>query len=205
MKKMWFGLLAVCVLGSASAVSASDFKPYIGLGTGMFHLKYSENRAAGSLGMTTSTWGTFLNAGVQYKQYIGAEIRAGLTGSGSSTFPINTIGNALPLDLKIGVNNYFSYLLKPQYPVTDQFKVYGIFGGTAAKFETSSNSGVQLKNSTWKTGVSYGLGLEYQFRLKGSVAVEWIEYWSDVDLGIANGARSKASMRGISVMVNKSF
>ncbi|OIO72542.1 MAG: hypothetical protein AUJ56_01275 [Zetaproteobacteria bacterium CG1_02_49_23] len=205
MKKTWFSFLVVCFLGGVSAADANDFKPYIGLGAGMFQLKYSENGPTGSLGMTKSTWGTFLNAGVQYKQYIGAELRTGLTGSGTATFPVNTIGNAAPIDLKIGVNSYISYLLKPQYPVTDQFKVYGIFGGTAAKFETTSTIGVQLKNSTWKTGVTYGLGLEYQFRLKGSVAVEWVEYWSDIDLGLANGSRSNASMRGVSVMVNKSF
>jgi len=194
----------MCFLGGGSAASANDFKPYIGLGVGMFQLKYSENSPQGSYGMSTATWGTFLNAGVQYKKYIGVELRGGLTGSGSADFPANTAGYALPLNVKIGVNNYFSYLLKPQYPVTDRLKAYGLFGGTAVKFDTiESSGGVQHRNVPWKTGVTYGLGLEYQFRLNGSLAVEWVEYLSGVDL--ANGSYGKVSMRGLSVMVNKSF
>jgi len=170
----------------------------------MFHLKYSEVRATSSIGMNKSTWGTFLNTGIQYKKYIGVELRAGLTGSGSAGFPANTLGYTLPVNLKIGTNAFFSYLLKPQFPVTDQFKVYGLFGGTAARFEaTTSSGGVQRLNTPWKTGVTYGLGLEYQFRLKGSLAIEWVEYLSEVEH--ANGPESKASMRGISFIVNKSF
>lgn len=197
--------MVICLLGSGSVAFAGDLKTYIGLGGGLFHLNYEENGPQGSIGLNKSTWGTFLTAGAQYKQYIGAELRAGLTGDVQSTFPANAYGNANPFDLKLGVNSFFSYFLKPQYPISDQLKVYGILGGTAGNFKTTSNNGVQLRTSTWKTGVTYGLGLEYQFRLKGSIAVEWLEYWSAVDLGIANGAFSKASMRGVSVMVNRSF
>ncbi|WP_370465504.1 outer membrane beta-barrel protein [Mariprofundus sp. NF] len=195
---MWFSLLMVCFLGCISVASANDLKPYIGLGTGLFHLKYTENRATSNIGMNQSTWGTFLNAGVQYKKYIGAELRGGLTGGGSASFP----ANIPPESLKVRADAFFSYLLKPQFPVSDQLKVYGIFGGTAVKYEAIKSSG-GINHVPWKTGVTYGLGLEYQFRLTGSLAIEWIEYLSAVQH--ASGPGSQASMRGISVIVNKSF
>ncbi|WP_176957985.1 outer membrane beta-barrel protein [Mariprofundus sp. KV] len=198
MKKAWFSFLVVCFLGGVSAADANDFKPYIGLGAGLFHLKYTEDRAASNIGMNQSTWGTFLNAGVQYKKYIGLELRGGLTGGGSASFP----ANVPPEFLKVRADAFFSYLLKPQFPVSDQLKVYGVFGGTAVKYEAIKSSG-GIQHVPWKTGVTYGLGLEYQFRLKGSLAIEWVEYLSAVQH--ASGRGSEASMRGISFIVNKSF
>lgn len=188
-----------------SAADAEDFKTYMGLSAGMFKVKYAENNAQGSLLLDKWTWGTFLTAGAQYKNHLAAELRLGTIGRTGHNFPANIIGNAQPFDLTIGNDIFISYLAKPMYPISDLYRIYGIFGGTAGKFYTHSSAGVLLGQSTWKTGVTYGLGLEYQFRLKGSVAIEWVEYWSDVTLGMANGAISNASMRGVSMTVNKSF
>jgi len=80
------------------------------------------------------------------------------------------------------MDNCFSYLIKPKDPVMERYKCYGLFGGTAAKFSLLRNSGVGLISQNYKTGFTYGLGLEYQFRLNGSLAIEWIEYWTEVPM-----------------------
>jgi len=205
LKKVCFGILALCFLGSATTAAAAELKPYLGLGVGSFNVKYSERTPLGNLDMSGETWGAFLKGGVQYGDYVGMELRAGTTGNVSSLFPPNTIGNAAPLDLKIGSEYQLSYLFKPQYPVKERLSVYALLGGTMAKFLTKSSGGVQQSASTWKTGFTYGLGLEYQFRLNGSLAIEWVQYWTDVDMAITNAGRSKASIRGASLLVNKFF
>lgn len=205
MKKTYFGLLVLCFLGSATTAAAAELKYSLGLGVGSFNVKYSEQGPQGNLGLSGETWGSFLKGGVQYGDYVGLELRTGLSGKVDGSFPANTIGNAQPFNLKIGSEYFLSYLFKPQYPVMDRLSVYGLLGGTVAKFMTQSNIGVQQKGSTVATGFTYGLGLEYQFRLNGSLAVEWVQYWDETDLAITSNGTSKASMRGASVMVNKFF
>ena len=202
MKTTWLGLLLLGLLAGVSTSSANDFKPYIGLAAGTFNLKYTQNKPQGTVGTNKWTWGTFLKAGVNYRDYIGLELRSGLTGRVSEIIPANAVGNARPVNLSIGADGFFSYLIKPQYPIADLYKVYGVFGGTVARFRVRGSSGVGLVSSTWKSGFTYGLGMEYKFRLKGSLAIEWVEYWSDVPMWIGARTTSKASIRGVSVMVN---
>ena len=206
MKKSWFALLAVWLLGSTSASMASDFKPYIGLAAGTFQLKYTQNSGARSAGLSEWTAGGFVKAGVEYGDYIGVEIRTGMTGRVHNTVPANLWGNPLPVQLSTGIDNFFSYLIKPQYPFADRYKVYGLIGGTAAIFDVGGDGkNIGVASSRLKTGFTYGLGLEYQFRLNGSLGIEWVEYWSDVAMSTGGNFTSKASIRGLSVMVNKSF
>jgi len=205
-KKSWFALLAVCLLGSTSASMAGDFKPYIGLAAGTFNLKYSQNHGANSAGLNEWTVGGFLKGGVDYGDYIGLELRIGMTGRTHNTVAANTNANPLPVKLTIGADTFVSYLIKPQYPFMERYRLYGLLGGTAANFHLYGDGrGVGVSSSKVKTGFTYGLGLEYQFRLNGSLGIEWVEYWSDVPMQVSPSFASKASIRGLSVMVNKSF
>ena len=200
-----FILLALGLLISSSHVYAMEMTPYVGLSTGFYHLKYSQNGAAGTLGMSGTTFGAEVKGGIQFGSYVGLELKVGKTGRISQNFPPGVIGNAWPLNLKVGTDVYISYLLKPQYEVKDRLKLYALLGGTGARFQTSSSSGNYLQHATWKTGFSYGLGVEYMFRMNGSICLEFIQHWSAIQLGAALNTTSQASMRAMTISVNKYF
>jgi len=189
----------------AAMVEAGDFTPYIGIGGGVFSTKYAEQGALGGLVLDKTTWGSFIKAGVDYQQYMGLELRSGLTGSISDTFPAGTLGSITPIDLKVKTTNFISYFAKVQYPVSRSFRVYALLGGTAGRFKVTSSRGLRGAATTWKSAFSYGAGAEYKFRSKGSIGIEWIQYWNDVPLAIVSNTTSKASMYGVSLMINKYF
>jgi len=197
--------LAFFLLGGVLPAEAGDLTPYIGVGGGVFGAKYAEQGVLGGLELSKTTWGTFIKAGVDYQQYMGLELRTGLSGSVSTIFPAGTIGSIRPIDLKIQTTNFVSYFAKFQYPVSQRFKVYGLLGGTAGRFKIESGRGLRGAIVTWKSAISYGAGAEYKFRSKGSIGVEWVQYWNDVPLSIVSNTTSKASLYGASIMVNKFF
>jgi len=197
--------LVLFLFSGALRAEADDLTPYVGVGGGLFGAKYSEQGALGSLVLSKKTWGGFIKAGVDYQQYMGAELRTGLSGSVSTVFPAGTIGSATPIDLEIQTTNFISYLFKFQYPVSRKFRIYGLVGGTAGRFQIASARGLRGAITTWKSAFSYGGGAEYKFRSKGSIGVEWVQYWKNVPLSIVSNATSKASLYGASVMVNKFF
>jgi len=205
LNKRMAAFLVLFLLNTAAPVEAGDFTPYVGIGGGVFSTKYAEQGALGGLVLDKTTWGSFIKAGVDYQQYMGIELRTGLTGSASNTFPAGTIGSITPIDLKVQTTNFISYFAKFQYPVTQKLRVYAILGGTAGRFKVTSSRGLRGSAVTWKSSISYGGGAEFKFRSKGSISAEWIQYWNDVPLAIAAGATSKASMYGASFMVNKYF
>jgi len=197
--------LAFFLVNGAVSVEAGDFTPYIGVGGGVFGAKYAEQGVLGGLELSKTTWGTFIKAGVDYQQYMGLELRTGLTGSVSNVFPAGTIGSITPVDLKIQTTNFISYFAKLQFPASQKFRVYGLLGGTAGRFKVTSSRGLRGAITTWKSAFSYGAGAEYKFRSKGSIGVEWVQYWNHVPLSIVSNATSKASMYGASLMINKFF
>jgi len=197
--------LALFLCNAAITAEAGDFTLYIGVGGGVFSTEYSEQGSLGSLGLNKKTWGSFIKAGIDYQQYLGVEVRTGLSGSVATVFPAGTLGSSTPIDLNIQTTNFMSYFIKAQYPVIRQFNVYGLLGGTAGRFKINSSRGLRAASVTWKTSLSYGLGVEYKFRTKGSISAEWVQYWNRVPLQITSNATSKASMYGISIMINKFF
>jgi len=198
--------LALFLSNGAVMAEAGDFTPYVGIGGGVFGTKYAEQALLGGLELSKTTWGSFIKAGVDNQRYyFGIELRAGLTGSISNTFPAGTIGSITPIDLKVQTTNFISYFAKLQYPVSQNFRVYGLLGGTSGRFKVESKRGLRGSIVTWKSAISYGAGAEFKFRSKGSIGVEWVQYWSDVPLSIVSNATSKASMYGVSFMLNKFF
>jgi len=198
--------LSLFLVNGVVSAEAGDFTPYIGIGGGMFGVKYAEQGSLGGLELSKTTWGSFIKAGVDNQRYyFGVELRAGLAGSISNTFPAGTIGSITPIDLKVQTTNFISYFAKLQYPVSQSFRVYGLLGGTSGRFKVESRRGLRGSVVTWKSAISYGAGAEFRFRSKGSIGVEWVQYWSDVPLSIVTGATSKVSMYGASIMINKYF
>jgi len=192
-------------LFNGGLAAAGDLTPYIGVGGGVFGAKYAEQGVLGGLELSKTTWGGFIKAGVDFQQYMGLELRTGISGAVSTVLPAGTIGSIRPIGLEIQTTNFISYLAKAQFPVTRKFRIYGLLGGTAGRFQIASAGGLRGAVTTWKSAFSYGGGAEYKFRSKGSIGVEWVQYWRNVPLSIVSNATSKASLYGASVMVNKFF
>jgi len=86
--------------------------------------------------------GIIVRAGADYNQYIGLEARY-LKTLGSNTF---------------SETEHYGLYLKPQYHITQQANVYGLLG--YGKTTVDYTNGV-LHSSTSESGVSYGIGVEY--------------------------------------------
>ncbi|MBL4774863.1 MAG: porin family protein [Mariprofundus sp.] len=190
----------------AMVAHADDFITYVSVGGGQVVTEYAEAGLAGGVSMKKSTWGATIKAGVDIYKYTGIEVRTGITGKVNHNFPAGTLGSIPPLAMAVQVNNFVSYFAKLQFPINDQFKVYGLLGATSGRISVERNQGVGGALKGWKTALSYGAGLEYKFYSKGSIGLEWVQYWKNVALpAIPPSTSSKASFSGASLMVNQFF
>jgi len=89
-----------------------------------------------------STWGGIIRAGWEYNQYVGVEVRA----------------LRATLDSDWGETTHYGIYLKPQYPIGEQFNIYGLLGYGHTEIDTNC---VAINDSFKYDGFSYGIGLEY--------------------------------------------
>jgi len=89
-----------------------------------------------------STWGGIIRVGWEYNQYIGIEGRA----------------LKATLDSDWGETTHYGIFLKPQYPIGEQFNIYGLLG--YGHTEIDADCTAFTENFTYN-GFSYGIGLEY--------------------------------------------
>jgi len=199
-------ILALFLMQGGTAAYAGDVVPYVSIGGGQVVTEYVENGPSGGVSMKKSTWGTYIKAGVDLYQYTGFEVRGGITGRIQHDFPAGTLGSIPPLNVSAQVNGFVSYFAKLQYPITKSFKVYGLLGATTGHISVERNQGVGGALKGWKTDLSYGGGLEYKFRVRGSIGLEWVQYWKNANLTpIPPSTSSNASLSGLSLSINKFF
>lgn len=188
-----------------------QLKPYLGVGFGLFAIKYQLNDPlVGSFSQREPTWGAFIKGGLDINEYLGAELRVGTTGNPSASWgPGLPVGygfvTTVPSTVNTKIDNFFTYLAKLQYPV-ENGKIYLLLGGTTAKLNANlSLAGTTLgANYGTKTGFTYGIGGDWQVLPNTSFGIEWVEYWTDVTLSTA-GSTDKGSFRGLSIVWNQSF
>ncbi|MFQ5345819.1 MAG: porin family protein [Mariprofundus sp.] len=176
-------LIAMAAMVAMSGVAqAQDIKPYVGVGAGAFGLEYTEP----GFNQKSTTFGGFVKLGVDVNEYVGAELRLATTSKGSKSYPAGTLGGIVPFDFSLTGQSMISYLAKLQFPVAQDFRVYGLIGGTTGKLKRELSvpvGGRLINDSATKTGFSYGFGGEYFVADHVSVGGEWIQYWTDVNLG----------------------
>lgn len=170
---------------ATTSAYAQDMKPYVGIGLGTFTTDF------GSGFKSAAAFGGFLQGGVAFNQYIAAELRIGSVGS-------SKVSNTLTAKSKIGILT--SYLLKPQFPITEQASIYGLLGATTTKVTVSSAVGGPA--SATKTQVSFGAGLEYKVQNAVSIGAEYVQY-SNKASGTGTGTDTKVT--GISANLNYHF
>ncbi len=209
LKKVLFLMALFIAFFSAQTLHAQEqeIEVYYGaLGGGLYSVEYTESRTNSNMTVKEkSVPAGLLKAGVD-AQFWGAEVRLGLVGSASKSFPVNTIGSATPFSIDIQASPFFSYLGKLQYPFNDKFKAYILLGGTMANFSINpAGTTLLLKSSAVKTGFTYGLGASYKAHQDFSIDMEWIQYWTNVAMAVSGAGTSKASFGGFGLSVNKSF
>jgi len=174
------------LIAMSGVAQAQDFKPYAGFGVGAFGV---EEKVPG-LSQKSTTFGGYGKFGVDFSDYLGAELRIGATANGSKTYPAGTLAAANPtFDLTLTSDYFISYLGKIQLPVAEDFRVFALLGATTAKIKATSAVTSTAVNSATKTGFSYGVGGEYFFNDNMSVGGEWVQYLTDVNLSPVATAR----------------
>lgn len=167
-----------------------DIRPYAGIGFGAFGLKFKNPLVS----QTNRVFGGFGKFGVDIGDYLGAELRVGATSTGNKSYAVGVLGSTIPVDASLSDDYFISYLAKFQYPIVENSSqnplvVYVLVGGTTAKVRRKINISLptvgplSINDSTTKTGFSYGFGGEYYVGDTLSIGGEWMQYWTNVNLG----------------------
>ena len=144
---------------------------YMGLGLGASGIQYSEP----NLNLNFDGAMFILKLGYDFNEYLGAEFRIG--GTGADAQPVG----ASSVEMGAGFGSIF---LKPQLPINQDFRVYALAGMTNAAFNRKQTVGgvVVLDDTVTKNGFSYGVGAEYDISDNISFGLEWVQYWTDIEV-----------------------
>jgi len=179
MKRLLIAMAAMIVMSNVA--QAQDIKFYAGTGLGAFGL---ELKAPG-VSQKNTVFGGYAKFGADFNEFVGAELRIGTTANGSTSYPGGVI--------TLSGDSIFSYFLKLQYPVAQDFRLYGLIGGTTAKMAVKINAPLLglpvLQDSATQTGFSYGAGGEYFVSDQISIGAEWVQYWTNVNVGTSLDAK----------------
>lgn len=181
------GLALTLALGAVSA-QANEIKPYAGVGIGLFTTDFGYGVD------TPNEIGYFVRGGVDFHEFIGAELRFGAVTSG--TPELNGVASAGDTSK---VDWFVSYLLKPKATLGSNLEIYGLVGATTAKVTVNAPGLGIVRNST-KTMVSFGGGLQYGFNDMISAGVEYVQYTNKADV-----LQDKAKVSGFAATLNASF
>jgi len=166
------------LLALPSVASATDIKPYAGLGIGGYSIKTTTSG-------TQTAFGGFGQFGADIGDYFGAELRLGT----SSTTSYTTQGANVDLNLDYA----FSYLGKLRAPISESVHAYALLGGTTGqatgKIKTPgfvfASSGTNTL-VTKKTSFTVGGGLDFNIQDSLSIGAEYMRYYKDVSGFSAN-------------------
>ena len=78
----------------------------------------------------------------------------------------------------------WSIFLKPQYPMSDDFKVYALFGYGGVTMEPENNSIVNVDS----TGLQWGFGVDYRITERSSIFFDYTSLASGMEGLYYNGA-----------------
>lgn len=182
-KRYAFALLGMMVLPGVNA-QARDLQPYLGVGLGAFGLEVKDNSIPGvAFSQKNTVFGGFLKGGVDINDYIGAELRVGTTAQGSKAYAANALMPGSPaFTYSMKAQYFISYLAKLQYPVSPEFRLYAMLGGTTARLKNNiSVPGLTtVPGAVTKTGFSFGAGGDYAIDDQFSLGAEWMQYLTNV-------------------------
>lgn len=151
MKRWIIAAVAALTMGATSAY-ATD--PYIGIGVGGFNIDTGVQKKMAA--------GEYLMVGDNFSQYMGGEVRIGTSG--------RTNDDKLGLP-QAKIDYFVAAYAKPKYDVNENFMVYGLLGVAMVR-SSYSVPGALLQKKT-RTGIAYGLGVDYRYNDAFSFGGEW--------------------------------
>ncbi len=194
--------LSVAHAGSGVDGMDLDLSPYVGVGIGAFGLEYKDSTGS----QNNTVFGGYGKVGIDIGYYLGAELRVGMTGTGTTAQTDGVFGGAAG-DNKLTSDYFISYLGKIQVPVTAELTPYALIGATTVKFKDTAAG--KAASSQTATGFSYGFGADYNLGNHLSINGEWMQYLTNVSLGNFQTAfgstSSKAKMWGATASLNCHF
>jgi len=185
MRKLGLSLvmLVFALLGLIQTAQAIEFQPYVGGGLGHVLMNIEVDGVRSD--RPDSTFGGYASIGFDYGEYVGGELRIGTTGTAS--FAVGGI------NFDTSVDWFLSYLAKLQFPVSEQFKIFTMAGGTTTSVTTTIttpgllfiNTGTNNISQTMTNG-SFGAGADFQTGDQWEVGIEVMLYASGFSTLTAN-------------------
>lgn len=143
-----------CAMVFAWTTGASASEPYVGVGLGMYNINTGINKK--------STFGEYLQLGDDFSDYLGGEVRIGAS---SKTSGATTAAPAAKMDWMA------AFYLKPRYEFSSDLMAYGLIGLGTIRASFYPTGGA--KQSKTRSGLGYGLGLQYRVSDQFSLGGEW--------------------------------
>jgi opacity protein-like surface antigen len=213
MKKLTLSLTTILAM-STFAVAGGDIAPvepvvetpmvmeapantgfYLGLAYGYEKLKIE--RAGGGSLVNEKFGSIMVDAGYKFNQYVAVE---GRYWSGINSNNDLAWRSGLPADITVDA---WGIYLKPMYPVSSAFNIYGLVGyGSADATYDLPNAGSITSDST--DGFSWGIGADYAITNNWSV---FVDYTSVIDGESGNTDRidTDDSLSTVNIGVNYQF
>jgi len=213
MKKLTLSLITVLAT-STFAVAGGDIEPvepmvpsivveeapistgglYLGIGYG--YEKLTIDRASGGNLIDEQFGSVMLDAGYKFNQYLAVEGRywAGINSSNELAWR-----SGLPSDITVDA---WGVYLKPMFPVSNDFSIYGLVGYGSAEATYEPNNISITSDSV--SGVSWGVGAE--FAVTNNWAI-FVDYTSIIDGEDGNTDRiiTEDSLDTVNIGVNYQF
>ncbi|MBF0282729.1 MAG: porin family protein [Zetaproteobacteria bacterium] len=177
MKMIRAGLILSAVVGVTVSAQAAEIKPYVGMGVGAFTITSKASGPGYGYSQKNTVMGTFAKAGVDFNDYVGFEVRAGISNNASKDWPASTNANyPNGFTWSNKVQFFSSYLFKVQERI-DHWGVYVLGGATQAKYQGRVAATVNPSTSTvGKIAYTIGIGTDYDITDHFRVEAEYISY-----------------------------
>lgn len=171
--KRWFIAAAAGVLALGISAPAYANDPYVGLGVGVFNIDTGAAKK--------TAFGSYLQVGDDFSQYIGGELRIGTSARNNQHAKVDWFGAAF---------------LKPRYEFNDQLMGYALIGVATVRGSYAAPGGLNQKKT--RSGIGYGLGLQYRASENLSLGGEWSHLLSKPK---ATAATINTSFQGVSTSI----
>ena len=143
------------------------------VGTGYSYLDTDLTAVGVTANMTNNA--VSLQAGYNFNEYVAVEGRYAFVGGGD----VQIAGtNVVEMD-----GGLWSLFVKPQYPVSQDFKVYGLLGYGETMFASTTGNNVVVDNAG---GFQYGVGAAYAVVDAVDVFVDWVRPLDETIEGLAD-------------------
>ncbi len=193
MKKMNLSLVAILAMGTF-AIAGGDIAPvepvveaaevvveeistgafYVGIGYSLMYsdvtnIRYGDGFQNFADDVSLDTGAVMFDLGYKFNEYVAVEARywAGVSTDELKFSDYTVHGDILDTD-----SDAWGIYVKPMYPVTDAFDIYGLLGyGSASLDHAAFGKDVE--------GISWGVGAAYSFTNNISVFVDYVAFTED--------------------------